>query len=246
MDNELYSKLTSSGKAGLRTVRDSFTDTVLEMAYQIAIRNNTGESEISLRDVMEAKNTILQNRSFPRYRRYLLMSFSLILVGLIYILIGYYLFGEKDPRILAAGNILKEGDFYVTIIGVMCVLFALFLMFYTITNETFLYKKIRKEKIYVTSDMDTLLIQWQRIEEIGRLMLEKDGVITDGNKPELAKIHKKISESLSEEYKKRMMNILSIRNEFLHGRLTHSSKEIGAAISDANDIIFFLETKSTN
>ena len=100
MDGELYSKLTSSGKAGLRQVRENFADSVLERAYRIAVKHNTGDSEISLRDIMDAKNEILYNRSLSRYRRLFTISFFLLSVGVVYLVIGYYslYFRKNTPR----------------------------------------------------------------------------------------------------------------------------------------------------
>lgn len=236
MDGELYSKLTSSGKAGLRQVRENFTDSVLERAYRIAVKHNTGDSEISLRDIMDAKNEILYNRSLSRYRRLFTISFFLLSVGVVYLVLGYYSLYFKEGLRFD----LSDDGILLSLLGIVTSIMALLFTFLAFYKEASFSRFIKDEKIYSVNDIDTLLMQWQRIEMLGRNIYNESENVEDGDSPTIGVIHKKIAERLPDEYKVKMRDILNLRNDFLHRGARHSSEEINKAISDANDIIDIL------
>ena len=236
MDGELYSKLTSSGKAGLRQVRENFADSVLERAYRIAVKHNTGDSEISLRDIMDAKNEILYNRSLSRYRRLFTISFFLLSVGVVYLVIGYYsLYFREGLRFD-----LSDDGVLISLLGIVTSIISLLFTFLAFYKEASFSRIIKDEKIYSVNDIDTLLMQWQRIEMLGRNIYNESENVEDGDSPTIGVIHKKIAERLPDEYKVKMRDILNLRNDFLHRGARHSSEEINKAISDANEIIDIL------
>lgn len=236
MDGELYSKLTSSGKAGLRQVRENFADSVLERAYRIAVKHNTGDSEISLRDIMDAKNEILYNRSLSRYRRLFTISLFLLSVGVVYLVIGYYSLYFKEGLRFD----LSDDGFLISLLGIVASVIALLFTFFAFYKEASFSRTIKDEKIYSVNDIDTLLMQWQRIEMLGRNIYNESENVEDGDSPTIGVIHKKIAERLPDEYKVKMRDILNLRNDFLHRGARHSSEEINKAISDANEIIDIL------
>ncbi len=238
MDSELYSKVTSSGKAGLRQVREDFTDSVLETAYRIAVKHNTGDSEISLRDVMDAKNEILYNRSLSRYRRLFTISFFLMSVGIVYLVIGYYLLYKEKLHFA----LFDDGNL-ITLLGIVTSIMALLFTFLAFYKEASYFRSIKEEKIYSINDIDTLLMQWQRIEMLGKSIYNESQNSIDEGFPTIGNIHKIILERLPDEYKVKMRDILNLRNDFLHSGARHSSEEINKAISDANEIIELLDSQ---
>lgn len=241
MDSELYSKLTSSGKAGLRQIREDFTDSVLDTAYRIAEKKHTGDSEISLRDVMDAKNEILYNRSLSRYRRLFTISFFLMSVGIVYLVIGYYsLYKEKFHFALS-----DDGNL-ISLLGIVSSIMALLFTFLAFYKESTYIRSIKQEKIYSVNDIDTLLMQWQRIEMLGKSIYNESQNSVDEGFPTIGSIHKIISERLPDEYKVKMRDILNLRNDFLHSGARHTSEEINKAISDANEIIEILDSQRRN
>lgn len=239
MDSELFSKLTSSGKAGLRQIREDFTDSVLERAYRIALKHNTGDSEISLRDIMDAKNEILYNRSLSRYRRLFTISFFLLSVGVVYLVIGYYSLYFKDGLRFD----LSDDGIMISLLGIITSILALLFTFFAFYKEASSSRFIKDEKIYSVNDIDTLLMQWQRIEMLGRNLYNESQNVEDGESPTISLIHKKIAERLPDEYKVKMRDILNLRNDYLHRGARHTSDEINKAVSDANEIIRILNTK---
>ena len=241
MDSELYSKLTSSGKAGLRQVREDFTDSVLETAYRIAVKHNTGDSEISLRDIMDAKNEILYNRTLSRYRRLFTISFFLMSVGVVYLVIGYYSLYKGELHF----SLSDDGPF-ISLLGIVTSIMALLFTFWAFYKEASYIRSIKEEKIFSVNDIDTLLMQWQRIEVLGKSIYNESQNSVDEGHPTIGNIHKIISEILPDEYKVKMRNILNLRNDFLHSGARHSSEEINKAISDANDIIDILDSQKRN
>ena len=236
MDSELFSKLTSSGKAGLRQVREDFTDSVLERAYRIALKHNTGDSEISLRDIMDAKNEILYNRSLSRYRRLFTISFFLLSVGVVYLVIGYYSLYFKD----GISFDLSNDGILISLLGIVTSILALLFTFLVLYKEASSSRFIKDEKIYSVSDIDTLLMQWQRIEMLGKSICNENQDSLEAVSPTIGDIHKIISDRLPDAYKVKMRDILNLRNDFLHSGGRHTSEEINKAISDANDIIDIL------
>lgn len=246
MDSELYSKLTSSGKAGLRQVREDFTDSVLETAYRIAVKHHTGDSEISLRDVMDAKDEILHNRSLSYYPKLFTISFFLMTVGVVYLVIGYYSLYYKYGVHLSLKEFLSNDELLISLLGIITSIFALLFIFLAFYKETSYSRSIRDEKIYSVSDIDTLLMQWQRIEMIGRNIYNESQTDEDGGSPTIGNIHKVIAERLPDEYKVKMREILNLRNDYLHRGMRHTSDEINKAISDANEIIDILNTHKSN
>lgn len=238
MDSELYSKVTSSGKAGLRQVREDFTDSVLETAYHIAVKHNTGDSEISLRDIMDAKNEILYNRTLARYRKLFTISFFLMSVGVVYLVIGFYSLYKGELHF----SLSDDGSF-ISLLGIVTSIMALLFTFWAFYKETSYFRSIKEEKIYSVNDIDTLIMQWQRIEMLGKSIYNESQNSVDEGFPTIGNIHKIISERLPDEYKVKMRNILNLRNDFLHSGARHSSEEINKAISDANEIIELLDSQ---
>lgn len=238
MDSELYSKLTSSGKAGLRQVREDFTDSVLETAYRIAVKHNTGDSEISLRDIIDAKNEILYNRTLSRYRRLFTISFFLMSVGVVYLVIGYYSLYNGELHF----SLSDDGSF-ISLLGIVTSIMSLLFTFWAFYKESSYFRSIKEEKIFSVNDIDTLLMQWQRIEMLGKSIYNEKPNSEDEVPPTIGNIHKIISERLPDEYKVKMRNILNLRNDFLHSGARHTSEEINKAISDANDIIDILDSQ---
>ena len=241
MDSELYSKLTSSGKTGLRQVREDFADSVLETAYRMAVKHNTGDSEISLRDIMDAKNEILYNRTLSRYRKLFTISFFLMSVGVVYLVIGFYSLYKSGLHF----SLSDDGSF-ISLLGIVMSILSLLFTFMAFYKEASYFRSIKEEKIYSVNDIDTLLMQWQRIEMLGKSIYNETPNSVDEGFPTIGNIHKIISERLPDEYKVKMRYILNLRNDFLHSGARHSSEEINKAISDANDIIDILDSQMRN
>lgn len=240
MDSELFSKLTSSGKAGLRQVKEDFTDSVLETAYRIAVKHNTGDSEISLRDIMDAKNEILHNRTLSRYRKLFTLSFFFMSVGVVYLIIGYYSLYKGGLHF----SLSDDGSF-ISLLGIVTSILALIFIFMAFYKEASYFRTIKEEKIYSVNDIDTLLMQWQRIELLGKSIYNENQDSVNESSPTIGNIHKIISERLPDAYKVKMRDILNLRNDFLHSGARHTSEEINKAISDANEIIDILVSQKS-
>ena len=67
MDKNIENKLTDAAKDGLNQTVQEIADLILEKAIQKARVSNTFDKEISLREIIEAKNEILsQNEILVR------------------------------------------------------------------------------------------------------------------------------------------------------------------------------------
>jgi len=90
MDKNIYNKLTDSAKNALEETSKEFVDMIIEKAYQNASFKNTADKEISLRDIIEAKEEILYkktdlNKQDSRKKRLTLM---LSMTGALYSVFG--------------------------------------------------------------------------------------------------------------------------------------------------------------
>jgi hypothetical protein len=59
MDKNIYNKMTESAKTALEETTKEVTEMIIKKAYQNANQKNTADKEISLRDIIEAKEEIL-------------------------------------------------------------------------------------------------------------------------------------------------------------------------------------------
>jgi hypothetical protein len=157
-------------------------------------------------------------------------------VGVVYLVIGYYSLYFKEGLRFD----LSDDGILISLLGIVASVIALLFTFLAFYKEASFSRFIKDEKIFSVNDIDTLLMQWQRIEMLGRNIYNESENVEDGDTPTIGIIHKKIAERLPDEYKVKMRDILNLRNDYLHRGARHSSEEINKAISDANEIIDIL------
>lgn len=240
MDIELSKKLTPSGTVGLQKIGEYFADAVLETASRIAQENGAGDNEISLRDIIEAKDEVLQNRLFPLRRRMLLLVTILLLAGLIYILTGLLLEPQEGWWEFFQNTAFNSNNIVIAM-GMACIVVALILTTMELLRDTSSYQKIKGENLYHASDIDLLVLQISRIESLGRSLFQHEDNAGQNNTVNLSDIHRVIMSHLPDDDKKKMVNILNIRNEHIHGGLHSSDARLRKAVDDADDIISILE-----
>ena len=111
MDKKLYDKLTDSAKKELDSSTKELYELLIYKAYLIAKKNNTEDKEISLSDILSAKNQLFSNeyieskRKNSNKRKMLLLSMSGIIyafVGIFFYIFQNYSFDEKSIGLVIA------------------------------------------------------------------------------------------------------------------------------------------------
>lgn len=140
MDKLTYSKLTESAKIALDETKQEIADKILEKAYRNALSKKTAEKEISLSDIIEAKEEILYKRTeatkqdSKRRRLSLMLSMS----GALYAVFGivFYLYQNKSF------DTTKDLGLIIAAIGIMMSIVA---FYYTQLISRKKFKVIEKD-----------------------------------------------------------------------------------------------------
>lgn len=243
MDNKIYSKLTSSGKAGFRQIRENFEETLLEVAYKCAKENGTAENEISLHDILDARDMVFNRRRRLKSNHYFVIGWSSLVAGLIYVMVGLFMFMNHHD-IEFAMNSSDNGELFIILTGVIAMICSAILLILFLIVESRSMKDGRKIELSLrVSDMDTLIMQWQRIESLGNVLYRNQINKLDVENPSIDEIYNYINTILPPDYKNKAKNILFLRNCYVHGDSNLSPDTVNDAIKDSNDIIKYLSDK---
>lgn len=233
MDKRIYEKMTDSAKSALEQTVHELTETILEKAYQKASLNNTADKEISLRDIIEAKEELLSPKSKEikqeyRKRR---MSLMLSMVGFAYAVFGilFYIYQNNNY------DITKDIGLIIAAIGIMISMMAFFYtQLFTAKNRGLLIDKTISERNNFEYE---IVRKWQEIEKLGTELMLKEGV-SDNRAKSINFIVEFLSKELSntistEKFKK----LLITRNELVHKGIVLSKNEIEEMLFIADEII---------
>lgn len=233
MDKKIYEKMTDSAKSALKQTVHELTETILEKAYQNASYNNTADKEISLRDIIEAKEEILspKNKEIKQEYRKRRMSLMLSMIGTVYAAFGilFYIFQNRNY------DITKDLGLTIATIGIMIAIMAFFYtQLLTSKNRGLLINKTINEKNNFEYE---IVRKWQEIEKLGTELMLKEG-IPDNRAKSINFIVEFLSKELSnvisiDNFKK----LLITRNELVHKGVVLSKSEIEEMLSIADEII---------
>jgi hypothetical protein len=239
MDKFIYSKLTDSAKAALDETMQEVANRVLEKAFNNASSRNTADKEISLRDIVEAKEEILYQKveidiqDFKQKRIGLFLSMS----GAAYAVFGIviYLFLNKSFD--------TENDIGL-IIAAIGILMSVLAFYYTQLSSR---KKIGLIEKNIRTERDNsefeIVRRWQVIETLGSELMRKEGMSHDMSKSMNLIIKFLTSSMLDISKTNDLQRILMTRNEIVHRGLNLSKMETEDLINKADFIIDELEKK---
>ncbi|MBK9580382.1 MAG: hypothetical protein IPO48_00130 [Saprospiraceae bacterium] len=240
MDKNIYNKLTESAQIALEETRQEITDMILEKAIRNATLKNTADKEISLRDIIEAKEEVLYqkidaNKQDSKRKRYALL---LSMTGAIYAVFGivFYLFQNKEF------DTTKDLGLIIAALGI---LFSIVAFYYT---QLISRRKVElmKDNIIIERNNSEFEIvrRWQVIEHLGTELMLKDG-ISDNRAKSFNFILTYLADKLLDQSKiNALKKILMTRNQVVHNGVSLSKVEIDEILKAADEIIDELERKT--
>lgn len=236
MDKKLYDKLTDSAKKELDSSTKELYELLIYKAYLIAKKNNTEDKEISLSDILSAKNQLFSNEYIASKRKnsnklkMLLLSMTGIIyafVGIFFYIFQNYSFDEKSIGLVIAA------------LGIMISIFSIFYFKIVRTNENTIKNNDNFEKIY--NDF-AIINRWQTIEKLGMDLMVKRGLI-DKKSFSVNQIVEFLYNNISDISVDEFKLLLTTRNELVHKGVQLSKEEFEITLTIADRIIYALKHK---
>lgn len=232
-------KLTPSAKVALTETAEEISSKIFDRALEIAQSRNTSEMEISLRDIIEAKEQILdlrirQEKSDFRRKRFSLM---ISLIGATYALAGIILYMYQSKNF----DLRSDLGLIVSSIGILIMLLS---FIYT----QLLYKKSisisptldKDYSLEAKTDYD-IVQRWQVIEKLTSDIMKENG-FTENRARSVNSIIEFLSTHLPNNNSIVMLRkLLMTRNKILHEFYQPTRAEKNELIDFSNFIIKMLE-----
>lgn len=242
MDKNIYNKLTESAKMALDETSNEVIEMILEKAYQNANVRNTADKEISLRDIIEAKEEVLYKRtdSSKQESRKKRLALTMSMTGALYSVFGiiFYLYQNKNL------DTTKDLGLIIAALGILISIFAFY--YSQLLNK-------RKVEIITNNSITErdnsefeIVRRWQTIEKLGTDLMLKDG-ISDNKAKSFNYILNFLSEKLRDNFTAvGLKKLLMARNQVVHSGVSLTKVEIEELIKIADIIIDKLEKQTKN
>lgn len=237
MDN-IQNKLTDAAKSALNQSVQEITELILEKAKQNACSHKT-EDEISLHDVLKAKQEILSNKhseitkEYRKRRMYLMIS----MVGMVYAVFGimFYIYQNNTY------DITKDIGLIIAALGIMMAIIGF--IYVQVTNTKNREIIVRTNMAGNNSSEFEIVRKWRTIEQLSTTLMLKEGISNDR-----AKSINFIVEFLSRQLANTinihdLKELLIARNNIVHKGKTFSKSELEEKLLVANKIIIELEKR---
>ncbi len=240
MDNQIFEKLTPSAIKALDEITEELKFRILDEAFTIAREKHLEDKEISLSDVLTAKDLIFketqkkENLENKRKRFYYLLGVS----GIIYAIIGLLIFIYQNKNF----NLSNDIGLIITAFGLTI---SFFILFYQqmIDKKYTLFRSISNSRLDQESENFEIVKKWQVIERLTRELMIKNGY-DEKSSNSFNYIFKYINEEISTgENKQKLLDLLKTRNMILHENLRIGRDERISLLKFSNDIIDLLEKK---
>lgn len=232
-------KLTPSAKEALHDTLIELHELLLLEANSIAQKGQTGDKEISLRDILEAKENLFKakiEKEKADYKRKRLMTL-ISLSGALYSIIGIFVYIYQNQNFALEKNL-----------GLIISLAGIITIFAGFAYTQFLSRRWEGKQLYNATDYNSsendfeIIRRWQIIEKLGSNLMRQKGFSVNESRS-INDILKFLSSELkSDHLYMEMRELLSIRNKILHEGYDLGRQEKQMYIEKANKIIEMLET----
>ena len=235
MDNNILNKLTNSAKDALENTSQEILNLILEEAYNIAQRKKTADKEISLSDILDARDRILTEKIRSEKNEYKKkrMSYLLGLTGATYATIGLVIYIYQNKNF----NLSSDIGLIIAAVGIIFSLVAFFYQqFY---SRVVVSKSIKDSKSY---DEDFVIVKnWQIIENLTRELMIKTGFDENKSSSFTYLINFLDKLILDENKRNKLRLLLKSRNLILHENYQLSRNERLDLLDFSYETIGFLE-----
>lgn len=239
-EENIYSKLTPSAKDAINELTEEFRKSLIERAFLIAEERETAEKEISLRDVLEAKQPAKSSPQkaeifrFRKKRYAMLISFS----GAIYAVAGIVIYMIQNKKF----SIVNDLGLVIAIIGILITLLA-YIYNQLLLNRYQTFTVIESKRANLEIDNFEIVKRWQIIEALARkLMTDNDKDESSSNSVGFLIRFLSHKVALNENEFLKIRELLQMRSRILHENYNPSNVERSNYISFANELINRLET----
>lgn len=235
---EIYNeKLTPSAKEALESTMIEFQELILQKANSIAQKGQTADKEISLRDIIEAKEALFNSKvekDRADYRGKRLMTY-ITLSGALYSIVGVALYVIQNKKF----SIEKDLGLLVAFTGVITIFLGF--AYAQLLNKRQSEKRIlREEDLFEENDFE-LIRRWQIIEKMGSNLMMKSGYSSNQAKS-INDILRFLSLELrNDRLSSDLKELLTMRNKILHEQYQLSRHEKQFYLDKADKIIDNLE-----
>ena len=246
MENKtnITDKLSNSAKQELVKISCELNNVILEKAYIYSMKSNSLGEEISLSNLIDAKNDLLgenKEKSLKFIRiiknglRFAYLGILTIIMGLISFILLYYL--SKSPTLYDTISII-----FFLVIGVVLLIFGLLGLTLILGSKE---KELKNNSYKTDSNFDSRVVKkWTLIEQLTTNLMLKKGMPKNEAKS-ISFMVKYIDQFFTEMNEKEdIRKLLYARNKIIHEGYSLTIQEEVELIKIANRIILILEQKS--
>lgn len=244
--NNISKRLSYSAVEELNSIQSEFKEILLEKANEYSKRSSTKGKEISLSDLIDAKNDI-----FGKKNNDTIELLQIIKNGLRSIYTGILMLIMGGATILMLSFIQKSPLLFDKIsITIFIVLGLLLILFGLLGLSIIVNKKKRDIESQMSKanykNLSKIVIKWNAIENLTSHLMTKNGV-SEENSKSIKLIISQLDKMLkNDEEKEDLKKLLQVRNRIIHENLTLSTQEEIEMIKIANHILMLIEEKLGN
>ncbi|MTH16247.1 hypothetical protein [Flavobacterium sp. LC2016-01] len=235
-------KFTPSAEQALEETVLELYELIVNRANLIAQKGQTGDKEISLRDILEAKESLFKakiEKDKADNRRKRLMT-VISLTGALYSIVGVFIYVYQNQDFAIEKNL-----------GLVIALTGIVTIFVGFTYTQLLLRKHedkQQENVikYSLNDEFDIIKRWQLIEKLGSNLMIKKGYTNNESKSINDILKFLASELKNESHNIEMRELLTIRNKILHEGYELGKHERQSYLEKADKIIEVLEGLENN
>jgi len=239
MDTNYDIMLTPSAKEAVADISEEITRDIIFEAYQIAQLKDTSDKEISLSDILTAKEKLLSDKTRKDKNEYRKRRVSYIIgiSGLVYTMIGLFIFVFQHREF----DLARDTGLIIAAVGMT---FAFFGFFYQLFfSKYFSLVTSRIQEIDYKDDNYDVVKKWQIIEKLTKELMIQKGY--DENKSNsffylISFLEEMVS---SKERRDDLRQLLKTRNKILHENYKLDKNESSDLLKISTEIIDLLESE---
>ena len=241
MDNQNFykEKLTPAAKDALKEEVEEFETMLMKKAFSIAERENNSDKEISLRDILEARDLLIniKKHSLRENNRRRRLGTLITTTGALYSTVGVFIYMYQNSSIILENNL----GLVVALTGIITVFSGLIYNQY-LSRKLELLNTDKEISIANINDDFDIVKKWGIIEKLGSNLMLKNGFNINESRS-VNDILKFLSKELHDEkLYGDLMDILNIRNKIIHDGFNLNKTKRIDYLNKANKIIKLLES----